>query len=158
MRTYVRYLAAIVRQMGRLVRRCKQILKHPPGNTRLTIPCLMVYHCGVIHGLIAMKRNGQGKFALKNDGYRCVRSLRLTDSTWEALGATAQSLGITRADYLEQMVRSNEPPSITRKEEEVDPSITPQKTEGLPSITRYEEEIEQRSKWQYGIFVKKIPC
>lgn len=93
-----------------------------------------------------MKRNVQGKFALKNDDYRCVRSLRLTGSTWEALGTAAQGLGITRTDYLEQMVRSNELPSITRKEKENYPPITPQGTEDLPSITRQEEEIEQRSK------------
>lgn len=79
-----------------------------------------------------MKRNAQGKFVLKDDDYRSVRSLRLTDSTWAALGAAAQSLGITRADYLEQMVRSHEPPSIT-----------PQATTSSPSITRYEEEIER---------------
>ncbi|MBW4628921.1 MAG: hypothetical protein KME49_26260 [Brasilonema octagenarum HA4186-MV1] len=31
-----------------------------------------------------MKRDIQGKFALKNDDYRSVRSLRLTDDTWRA--------------------------------------------------------------------------
>jgi hypothetical protein len=32
-----------------------------------------------------LKRDIQGKFALKNDDYRQVRSLRLTDETWKAL-------------------------------------------------------------------------
>ncbi len=32
-----------------------------------------------------MKRDIQGKFALKNDDYREVRSLRLTDDTWKKL-------------------------------------------------------------------------
>jgi hypothetical protein len=33
-----------------------------------------------------LKRDIQGKFALKNDDYRQVRSVRLTDDTWKALG------------------------------------------------------------------------
>jgi hypothetical protein len=64
-----------------------------------------------------MKRDIQGKFALKNDDYRLVRSLRLTDETWLALGIAAECLGITRADYLEQIVRDNTLPGITWKEE-----------------------------------------
>ncbi|MBD2311131.1 hypothetical protein H6G20_05475 [Desertifilum sp. FACHB-1129] len=64
-----------------------------------------------------MKRDIQGKFALKNDDYRLVRSLRLTDQTWKALGIVAECNGKTRADYLEQIVRDNTLPSITREEE-----------------------------------------
>lgn len=90
-----------------------------------------------------MNRNVQGKFALKNDGYRSVRSLRLTASTWEALGAAAQCLGITRADYLEQIVRSNALPSITRKLEADSPGSTAQEVGRPPRITRQEQEIEQ---------------
>ena len=56
---------------------------------------------------IAMKRDIQGKFALKNDDYREVRSIRLTDGTWKALGLAAECLGLTRADLLEQVVREN---------------------------------------------------
>lgn len=54
-----------------------------------------------------MKRDIQGKFALKNDDYREVRTLRLTDATWKALGIAAEYLGITRADLLENFVREN---------------------------------------------------
>ena len=36
-----------------------------------------------------------------------VRSLRLTDATWKAIGITAESLGITRADLLENSVTQN---------------------------------------------------
>jgi hypothetical protein len=54
-----------------------------------------------------MKRDIQGKFALKNDDYREVRSLRLTDATWKALGIAAECLSLTRADLLEQIVRDN---------------------------------------------------
>jgi hypothetical protein len=55
----------------------------------------------------AMKRDIQGKFTLKNDDYREVRSVRLTDGTWRSLGIAAESLGMTRADWLEQLVREN---------------------------------------------------
>ena len=54
-----------------------------------------------------VKRDIQGKFTLKNDDYRQVRTLRLTDATWIALGMAAECLGITRADLLEQVVREN---------------------------------------------------
>ncbi len=37
-----------------------------------------------------MKRDIQGKLALKNDDYRLVRSQRLTDETCIAMGITAE--------------------------------------------------------------------
>lgn len=49
---------------------------------------------------VMLRRDIQGKFTLKNDDYRQVRSLRLTDDTWKALGIVAECLGMTRADYL----------------------------------------------------------
>ena len=60
-----------------------------------------------------LKRDIQGKFALKDDDYRQVRSLRVTDETWKALGIAAECFGMTRADYLEQVIRDNASPSIT---------------------------------------------
>uniref|UniRef100_A0A7C3PFV0 Uncharacterized protein n=1 Tax=Oscillatoriales cyanobacterium SpSt-418 TaxID=2282169 RepID=A0A7C3PFV0_9CYAN len=39
------------------------------------------------------KRDIEGKFALKNDDYREVRSLRLTYDTWKALGIASECLG-----------------------------------------------------------------
>lgn len=71
-----------------------------------------------------MKRDIQGKFALHYDDYRLVRSLRLTDETWKVLGIAAECNGLTRADYLEQIVQDNTLPSITRDEEQVLPSNT----------------------------------
>ena len=53
------------------------------------------------------KRDIQGKFTLKNQDYRQVRSLRLTDSTWKELGIASECLGITRADLLENLVQQN---------------------------------------------------
>lgn len=62
-----------------------------------------------------LKRDIQGKFALKNDDYRQVRSVRLTDETWKALGIAAECLGMTRSDYLEQVMRGNANSSIIRE-------------------------------------------
>ena len=79
-----------------------------------------------------MKRDIQGKFALKNDDYRRVRSLRITDDTWKALGIASECLGMTRADYLEEMVRKDFFPRNTWKDSEI-----------YPSNTRHEEEIDK---------------
>ena len=84
------------------------------------------------------KRDIQGKFALKNDDYREVRSLRLTDDTWKALGIASECFGLTRADYLEHIVRHNANPCITRRDSEFLAS-TPPETETQPSITRQRE-------------------
>lgn len=81
-----------------------------------------------------MPRNAQGKFVLKNSEHRSIRSLRLTDTTWTALGEIAESLSLTRADLLEQMVRSNEL-SL--------PSNTRENKEGIPSNTWKGEEIKR---------------
>lgn len=62
-----------------------------------------------------LKRDIQGKFALKNDDYREVRSLRLTDYTWKSLGIASECLGKTRADYLEYIVRHNTTPCMSGK-------------------------------------------
>ncbi|WP_041934384.1 hypothetical protein [Gloeothece verrucosa] len=51
-----------------------------------------------------LKRDIQGKFTLKNEDYRQVRSLRLTDKTWKALGIASECLGLIRADLLENLV------------------------------------------------------
>jgi len=71
-----------------------------------------------------LKRDVQGKFALKNDDYRQVRSVRLTDETWKALGIAAECVGMSRADYLEQVIRGNANPSITREKEPIDQTKT----------------------------------
>ena len=46
-----------------------------------------------------------------------VRSLRVTDETWKALGIAAECFGMSRSDYLEQVIRGNASPSITRQKE-----------------------------------------
>jgi hypothetical protein len=90
-------------------------------------------------GVTKMKRDVQGKFALKNDDYRLVRSLRLTDETWRALGIAAECNGKTRADYLEQIVRDNLWPSITWKEESELPDPTGKEESLSPCNTPKEE-------------------
>jgi hypothetical protein len=87
-----------------------------------------------------MKRDITGKFAIKSSEYREVRSLRLTDDTWKALGVASECLGLTRADYLEEIVTSNLLPCITRGNPNISTSNTQNFTEPLPSITRYEME------------------
>ena len=68
------------------------------------------------------KRDIQGKFTLKNEDYRQVCSIRLTDSTWKELGIASECLGITRADLLENLVQQNkESLSDLRKTEQLNP-------------------------------------
>ena len=55
------------------------------------------------------KRDIQGKFTLKDEDYRQVLSLRLTDDTWKAWGIAAECLGLSRADLLEKLVKQNGP-------------------------------------------------
>lgn len=88
-----------------------------------------------------MPRDPQGKFALKNDEHRCVRSLRLTDTTWMALGEEAESLSLTRADYLEQIFRNKVYSlSNTRKKPDSQPSNTWQNEETELLLTQLREE------------------
>ena len=54
--------------------------------------------------LLMRKRSETGKFTAQSNERREVRSLRLTDSTWQALGDTAEKQGITRADLIEKIV------------------------------------------------------
>jgi len=48
-------------------------------------------------------RTEEGKFASKSEEYRHVRSIRLTDTTWQKIGFAADKRRITRADLFEQM-------------------------------------------------------
>ena len=45
-----------------------------------------------------------GKFTLKANQPRQVRSIRLTAKTWEILGEIAHQRGITRADLIENLI------------------------------------------------------
>lgn len=54
-------------------------------------------------------RNEKGVYIQKGEEVRAVRSLRLTDSTWERIGDLADKDGATRADLIEEMFSDNEP-------------------------------------------------
>ena len=51
-------------------------------------------------------RGERGRFAPKSTEHREVRSLRLTETTWEKLGTIADLRCITRSDLIEQLVES----------------------------------------------------
>lgn len=90
-----------------------------------------------------MQRDEYGKFVTKSGEHRAVRSLRLSDTTWSAMGEMAEELSLTRADLLEQMFRSklNSLPGNTRVEIKSVPSNTRIDSNSLPSNTR--RNIEQ---------------
>ena len=52
-------------------------------------------------------RNFRGQYVRKSDSDRQVRSIRVTDDIWRDFGEMAGQRGITRADLLEEMVKSN---------------------------------------------------
>ncbi len=93
------------------------------------------------------KRDIKGKFALKNEEHRRVRSLRLTDSTWKKLGLAAQSSEMTRADWLEELVTKNDQsaPRMTWIKEEIALSdleeLVTKADQSAPCMTWIKEEI-----------------
>lgn len=57
----------------------------------------------------AQGRSQHGRFAPKSDENREVRSLRLTDSTWQRLGELAALKNLTRSDLLELWMQADTP-------------------------------------------------
>lgn len=49
-------------------------------------------------------KDDRGRFASKGDSIRQVRTVRLTDATWKALGQKADDQDMNRADYLEALL------------------------------------------------------
>lgn len=90
--------------------------------------------------MVEQGRTQDGKFASKSEEYRRVRSIRLTDSTWETLGAIATQRGITRADLLEQLVeegvisQSQESSSFGKTAAEIEELI--ERVLADPAVTR----------------------
>ena len=56
---------------------------------------------------VMQNRNFRGQFVSKSDSNRQVRSIRVTDEIWEKFGNIASERSITRADLLEELVKSN---------------------------------------------------
>ena len=67
-------------------------------------------------------RDTTGKFAVKSEAPRKVRSVNLTDAAWEWLAHTAEQAGMSRNDFLEAMAASNEP--LTNFSPKVEPRDT----------------------------------
>lgn len=65
-------------------------------------------------------RDDSGKFAPKSDSFRSVRSIRATDWVWDEFGFLADSQKITRADLLEQWVKSGGRPAAAGDGEQSD--------------------------------------
>ncbi len=57
---------------------------------------------------ILQERDWHGRFINKSDDYRHVRGMRVTDEIWEKFGEMALERGITRADFLEEIVKSED--------------------------------------------------
>lgn len=48
-------------------------------------------------------KDNRGRFAKKGSSERKIRSIRLTDETWNLLGEKAEENDMTKADYLEAL-------------------------------------------------------
>ena len=53
-------------------------------------------------------KDWRGRFVSKSDDYRKVRSIRVTDEIWEKFGDLAVRRSITRADLLEEIVKTDD--------------------------------------------------
>lgn len=53
--------------------------------------------------MIDQGRSNKGEFAKKGNSVRNVRTIRLTDETWNLLGEKANKNHISRADFLESL-------------------------------------------------------
>ena len=79
-------------------------------------------------------RSQRGRFAVKSDEHREVRSLRCTDATWQKLGELAELQGITRADLVEQWTTAAEKPTSNSGLDQIDAGITHVLND--PTVTR----------------------
>lgn len=57
--------------------------------------------------MVEQGRQESGKFAAKSEEIRQVRAIRLTDTTWDKLGEWAELQSLSRADFLEELVKKN---------------------------------------------------
>ena len=59
---------------------------------------------------ILQEKDWHGRFIFKSDDYWYVRSIRVTDEIWEKFSEMVLELSITRADLLEEIVKSDDLP------------------------------------------------
>ena len=57
--------------------------------------------------IVMRDRNYRGQYLHKSDSGRQVRSIRVTDQIWQEFGEMADRQNITRADLLEEIVKSD---------------------------------------------------
>ena len=99
-----------------------------------------------------MERDNGGKFTAKGDEPRKVRSFRLTDSTYEAISDVAESLDMSKGDYLEKLnddgvfTDSDDETSVENVQEVFDGVIR-----GLLEDLYDENELEIGSKDKAGV-------
>ena len=106
-------------------KKCKGASPTPFG--RLTTSTRQLEHQLVIEGWA---------FFYLDLPYREVRSLRLTDDTWKRLGIVSECLGLTRADYLEEIIKKQSYTCKTRQNQGDIQLLTSAELETLPSMTR----------------------
>jgi len=58
---------------------------------------------------MSKNRSTSGKFAAKSETPRKIRSVNLTDETWQRLAAVAEKTGKSRNDFLESLLQGNNP-------------------------------------------------
>lgn len=100
------------------------------------------------------ERNQSGRFDLKGDQPRILRSIRLTDRCWQVLGEIANDRGCSRSDLLEELAESEFDELVSAKKEiigvlqEVKNSLEPGED---PLI-----ETDHRSKAPVRRFLQKL--
>lgn len=67
--------------------------------------------------------------------------MRLTDDTWKRLDIVSECLGLTRADYLEEIIQQQSYPCNTRQNQGNIQLLTSTELEPQPSITRENSEV-----------------
>lgn len=53
-------------------------------------------------------RDDGGKFAIKGESERVVKSLRMTEDAWDSFGEMAEARGMTRADLLHEWIEAKD--------------------------------------------------
>ena len=81
-------------------------------------------------------RDTTGKFAVKSEAPRKVRSVNLTDAAWEWLARTAEQAGMSRNDLLEAMAESKEP--LTG----FSPKVEPRDTQADTQVKELQAEVK----------------
>ncbi len=82
-------------------------------------------------------RGKAGKFIQKTDEKRQVRSLRVTDSIWKLFGTYAEERGLTRADWLEELIQAEEQHQvIAQQPPKIEPVKAPKKSVKSASVKR----------------------